>query len=249
MTITGLGSFSVALLWMLPFALGRHLHLGSSAARRGFLSVAAGASIAYVFIDLLPELARMQELFSQLPGGQREVFFGYRVYISMLVGFVALYALDNFVASSPEGGVSLADEVPIFRWAHVGGFAVYAALMGFLVEDESHRSTGSFALYGLAIFFHFWIVDHSLREVHDAFYEDYGRWLVAGATLAGWTVGVAGVSAEAVLPSLMGLVAGGVVVNGVKEELPGKGQGRVVPFVAGAFGYALLLLLVGTMEP
>ena len=46
------------------------------------------------------------------------------------------------------------------------------------------------------------------------------------------------------LPTLMGFIAGGVVLNSVKGELPEEGEARVGPFVAGAVGYALLLLLL-----
>ena len=66
-----------------------------------------------------------------------------------------------------------------------------------------------------------------------------------GGILAGWSVAAAGLSSEMVLPTLMGFIAGGVVLNSVKGELPEEGEARVGPFVAGAFGYALLLLLVG----
>jgi hypothetical protein len=33
-------------------------------------------------------------------------------------------------------------------------------------------------------------------------------------------------------------------MNSIKEELPEKGEGRIWPFVFGAFGYALLLLMI-----
>ena len=43
----------------------------------------------------------------------------------------------------------------------------------------------------------------------------------------------------------MGFIAGGVVINSVKGEMPKEGHARVGPFVAGAFGYALVLLMFG----
>lgn len=55
-------------------------------------------------------------------------------------------------------------------------------------------------------------------------------------------------SSDFILPSIMGFIAGGVVVNSLKEELPEKGEGRVFPFVLGAFGYAALLLMVAASE-
>ena len=94
------------------------------------------------------------------------------------------------------------------------------------------------------MFCHFWIVDHALRREHGRPYDRVGRWLLAAGILAGWGVAALGASSDLVVPTLMGLIAGGVVLNSVKEELPEKGQAKVVPFVAGALGYALLLILV-----
>jgi hypothetical protein len=42
---------------------------------------------------------------------------------------------------------------------------------------------------------------------------------------------------------LFGFIAGGVVINSVKGELPEEGEGRFWPFCLGAGGYALLLIL------
>jgi hypothetical protein len=45
------------------------------------------------------------------------------------------------------------------------------------------------------------------------------------------------------LPTLMGFISGGVALNSVKGEMPEEGQARMLPFVAGALGYALLRLM------
>ena len=239
-------SLVVAVFWILPFVLGGRLRLGARPSRRAWLSAAGGTAIAYVFIDLLPEMQRMQERFSTAAAGRQFPFPHYRVYSAALAGFVLFYALEHLAAATrPSGSEARAEQDrPVVFWLHVSGFAIYCGLMGYLLREDAEGRELSLVPYGLAMFCHFWIVDHSLRVEHGQQYDRSGRWVVAAGILAGWTLAALRVSSDLILPTLMGLIAGGVVINSVKEELPEKGEGRVLPFVIGAFGYALLLLLL-----
>jgi hypothetical protein len=250
MTITGLESITAVLTWMVPFLLGRRLRLGASIGRRSLLSAAGGISVAYVFVDFLPEMARMQAVFADASSGYPFPFPNYRVYTSALIGFIVFYSLENMiVVSRPDRQARFGEGSLLIGWVHVLGFALYSALVGYLLQVEEEQRLSSFVLYTLAMFFHFWLVDHSLRMEHEAFYDSLGRWVIAAAVLAGWTLGIAGVSSDFVLPTVMGFLGGGVVVNSIKKELPEKGEGHALPFVLGALGYALLLLLVGATGP
>jgi hypothetical protein len=238
-------SLIVAVFWIVPFALGGRFRLGASPSRRAWLSAAGGTAIAYVFVDLLPEMQRMQETFSTAAAGRAFPFPHYRVYTAALAGFVLFYTLENMAAATrPEPSEQAEQDRPLVYWLHIGGFAVYCGLMGYLLREDADSRELSLVPYGLAMFCHFWVVDHALRAEHGPPYDRAGRWVLASAILAGWALAAMRVSSDLVVPTLMGLIAGGVVINSVKEELPEKGQGRVVPFVLGAFGYALLLLLL-----
>jgi hypothetical protein len=249
MTIAGLESFAAILTWMVPFFLGGRLRLGASIERRSLLSAAGGISIAYVFVDIMPEMARMQAIFANASFGYQLPFPNHRVYTSALVGFITFYSLENMIVTSrPNRQVNTNEGGSLISWVHIIGFGFYSALVGYLLQIEKDQRLGSLVLYTLAMFFHFWLVDHSLRVEHKDLYDSFGRWVIASAVLAGWTLGIAGVSSDFVLPTLMGFLAGGVVVNSIKKELPEKGEGRALPFVLGALVYALLLLLIGAIE-
>jgi len=239
-------SLIVALVWILPFAVGRRFRLGASPSRRAWLSAAGGTAIAYVFVDLLPEMQRMQEIFSTAATGRAFPFPHYRVYTAALAGFVFFYALENLAAATrPADSEAAEQDRPSVYAFHVGGFALYCGLMAYLLREDADSRALAIWPYGLAMFCHFWIVDHSLRQEHGRRYDRSGRWVIAGAILVGWLVAAMGVGSDLIVPTLMGIIAGGVVINSVKDELPEKGHGRVGPFVAGAFGYALLLLMLG----
>ena len=238
-------SLIVALCWVLPFAVGGRLRLGDSQSRRAWLSAAGGSAVAYVFVDLLPEMQHMQERFSTAAAGRAFPFPHYRVYTSALAGFLLFYALEHVVAASrPQAAGERGAARGAIYWLQMTGFAIYGGLMAYLLREDADSRALSMVPYGFAMFCHLWIVDHALRAEHGRRYDDSGRWVVGGGVLAGWVVAALGLSSDLILPTLMGFIAGGVVLNSVKGELPEEGEARVGPFVAGAVGYALLLLLL-----
>jgi hypothetical protein len=61
--------------------------------------------------------------------------------------------------------------------------------------------------------------------------------------LLGWAVGQLTTVPPIVVGFLFALLAGGVILNVLKEELPEERQSRFLPFVLGAGLYAVLLLV------
>lgn len=243
METTTLASFVAVLIWLIPFAVGKSFHWEAAPQRRSLLSATAGIALAYVFIDLLPQMSRMQQAFlsaareAQLPAPQ------FRVYVAALAGFLLFYTLHNIRDQTGE----LAEPNPLFDWADFLGFALYCAVIGYLLLAEP-RSPLSLALYTAAMFFHFWPVDHALREEHGELYDRSGRWIIAGGLVAGWAAAVLGLSSKTLVPTLVGFVGGGVVMNSIRGELPHKGKARAIPFILGSIAYAALLVAVELVE-
>jgi len=59
-----------------------------------------------------------------------------------------------------------------------------------------------------------------LREHHKDAYTRLGRWLLAGAVVAGWLLSQLAELPESALVAVLAFLAGGVVLNVLKEELP-----------------------------
>ncbi len=206
--------------------------------RSSWLSVGGGASVAYVFVHLLPELEAGQRAVgaSAVPGGSLERY----VYLVALAGFVLFYGLEQLARRGAPRETEAA--VPGVFWVHLGSFAVYNALIGYLLV---HRETGgrvALTLFAVAMGLHFLVNDHGLRAHFRDRYHDRGRWGLSAAVVGGWAVGQAVAVHEAVLHLLFTVLAGGVVLNVIKEELPEHRESRFLPFLAGAGGYAALLL-------
>lgn len=198
---------------------------------RGLISAAAGVSVAYVFIDVLPELAAHNALLGKA-GGVASLYAEQRIYVLVLASFVVMYGLQHIVlASRSRRHESLAREErdPVY-WLH-------------LLVERAARGTAPIVLYTLAMGIHFVIVNHALAEEHGAMYRRHGHLWLAGGVLAGWAAAALLPIDEVTFARLFALLAGGVVITSLRSELPDERTGRFWPFCLGAIAFAVLLIL------
>ena len=239
----GAGPLVGALALAAVYALGPWLRpLGAEHPRRQ-VSVAAGASMAYVFLDLLPELgARHRELLESAAGSL--IFAEQRLYLLALVGFVALYGLDHLVLAARASGETSAggDAARLALWLHVGGFALYSFVIGYMLVSRQADGWSSLGLFLVAMAFHLTVVDHALAREHGSAYDTLGRWVLAASVVVGWLAGATLQIPEIAVSRLFAFVAGGVVMTAANEELPREKMGRFGWFVLGAVVYGAVLL-------
>ncbi|MDQ3570588.1 MAG: hypothetical protein M3396_08205 [Actinomycetota bacterium] len=76
-------------------------------------------------------------------------------------------------------------------------------------------------------------------------YREVGQWLLSASILLGWLMGVLFEASPASIALLLAFLAGGVLLNVLKEELPTERQGHLVPLLGGMAGrYTTLLLAI-----
>lgn len=154
--------------------------------RSGWLSLAGGVAVAYVFVHVLPDLGRSQEVYERtgpLPG-----FFEHHVYLVALLGLVTFYGLERAVKTAKKAGPEAAPGPGVF-WLHVGSFAAYNSLVGYLITHREQPGERSLVLFGVAMALHFVVNDFGLRQDHRGRYDRVGRWVLAAAVVVGWAVG------------------------------------------------------------
>lgn len=206
--------------------------------RSRWLSAAGGISVAYVFVHILPNLAEEQQALQESAGGSLS-FLEHHVYLVALVGLSVFYDLERTVKSSRQ---SLGRHFPGLFWLHVSSFALYNALVGYLLLHREEPGFQSLVLYAFAMSVHFLVNDFGLREDHREVYQRSGRWVLAAAVFVGWVLGVFGGVPEAVLAVLFAFLAGSVMLNVLKEELPEERQSKFWAFALGAAAYTTILL-------
>lgn len=246
MSLDALLPLAVAMIFALVHLVGVRLTFLTGTPRSVWLSAAGGVSVAYVFVHLLPELADFQETMGRaaeeagiLSGIERHS------YVIALLGLSTFYGLDRLAhLSAREESRSGREEVPsenVF-WTHLGAFAAYNLLIGYLLVRREGHELRELLIYALAMTLHFIVNDHALREQHGRTYDRVGRWILAAAPLAGLGIGLATAVSPAAVAGLFAFLAGGVVLNVLKEELPEDRESRFWAFAVGAAAYAALLL-------
>jgi hypothetical protein len=212
--------------------------------RRRWVSAAAGVSVAYVFVDVLPELAAQSAVVQEL-ADETTLFVEQRLYFLALLAFAVMYGIEHIVLSQrgEHDRRASAEQYDAVYWLHLTGFAAYSALIGYLLVERAERGWLSLALYALAMAVHFVVVNHALAEEHGAVYRRRGHWLLAISVLVGWVLGSAIEIGEIAFARLFALLAGGVVITSLRAELPDDRNGRFWPFCGGALLFALVLML------
>ena len=211
--------------------------------RSGWLSFAGGVAVALVFLEILPELAESQEAVARAV--DTGSYLKNHVYIVAVIGLALFYGMDRMVKRSRQRqrDAGAADHTTdgVF-WLSMAVVGAKNLTVGYLLAREPRTSAG-LALFTLALALEFTVGDRGLHSDHQANYDRIGRWLLAGVLLTGWIAGTTGAVPDLGVTVLSALLAGMIVLNVLKEELPQERQSRFWAFALGLFGYGSLLLL------
>lgn len=238
--LTGLLAIGLAIVHL----LAGQLRWLDRTPRSRWLSFGSGVSVAYVFVHILPDLSEAQETLSEIMDGAIG-FLEHHVYLMALLGMSVFYGLERLVKVSrqrnEDAGKGDVAEIGVF-WLHMGSFAVYNALIGYLLLHREDVERRSLLLFSVAMALHFIVNDYGLRQDHKHIYDRVGRWILAGAIVCGWAIGSGTAIDAAAIALLFSFLAGSVMLNVLKEELPEERESRFGAFLAGAGIYAVLLL-------
>ena len=127
-------------------------------------------------------------------------------------------------------------------WLHIAGFAIYNILIGYLIGQREKSDIRDLLLFSLAMALHFVVNHHGLRQDHKIIYDKIGRWVLSIAIIVGWFLGSVTEINQAIVAVLFAFLAGGIVLNVLKEELPEERESCFWSFACGTLSYTILLL-------
>lgn len=246
----GLTLLLVALHWSAPRI--RRLPLVPESVTGSF---AGGLAVAYVFLHLLPEVAGGNEAIGAVLDDVLEptplVELG--VFFVALVGFVVFLALQRAADSVGAtrmpvavGGAAGEGEtggrgVGLYR-LHLGSFVLYNALLTYTMPLRVRTGVAFAVLFAVAMGLHFVVTDRELVERYPRRFGRSGRVLLGASLFVGWlAAALLAPTSPLVVAVLTALLAGSVLLNVFKEEIPTGTTSSFPWFLVGLVVYTGLL--------
>jgi hypothetical protein len=128
--------------------------------------------------------------------------------------------------------------------SQVVGFAAYNVLCGYLAVHPPTPGLIPLGFFTLALALHFLSTDHGLRHHNVAVYDRVIGPVLAASTFVGWGYGMVTQISDRTVALWFAFLAGGIIINVIKEELPYEQHSRFWPFLAGVMAYTALVLVV-----
>lgn len=208
-----------------------------------FTSLVGGISLAYVFFHLIPAVQayehEVMETFHISSQNASHLIFG-----SMLLGIVVFYFLELALKSSRLKLAKRDFSTSGIFWAHIGSYSLYNFIVGILLAQHRFETTLTALLYLVAIGVHFVTNDWVLRHHFQKQFDRYGLNLLAAAVTLGWLIGLLVHVPHVYVGLLEAFVAGGLVLNALKDELPACRGNGLTSFMSGLIIYSTLLIFI-----
>lgn len=213
--------------------------------RSKWLSFSGGISVSYIFVHVLPELEEWQQLAKEKELFDQMRFLEHHLYLISLLGLTFFYGLERAAKLSYESHKNVEKEerprnLRIF-WVHIVSFCIYNYLIGYLLLHRQQNNLRELIFFGIAMAFHFLVTDNGLVSHYQNIYKRKGRWMLSASVFIGYVSGALMLVQEIYVGIIFAFVAGGVIMNILKEELPEDRKSTFWAFVLGVIGYSTLL--------
>ena len=154
----------------------------------GWVSFSAGASVAYVFIHVFPDISILQQQFSGIPdhhyNGQ---FFSQPLYLTALAGICLPYLLDTLELSYKDHDKKCHTQVhqSIFGMRKLL-YTFYNMMLAYMIVNRHNEGVLVMKIIVVVLSMHFIVLNASFIEIYHELFKKYIRWFaVLGLVLGG----------------------------------------------------------------
>jgi hypothetical protein len=207
---------------------------------RQMQSFGGGVGLAYVFLQLFPEIDNVYE------------WMGEHVHLITLLSFLAFYALEVWLVVRASRRLAQRDvsateeaagEGATVFWLHVGIVAFYTAMIVFALPDEIAEDALFAVVGGLTIGIHLVCKDYAMRCDLDERFQSTGRYVLAAAPLVGWAAHRLLDPSEELLDVSMAVLAGLLIQSVFRDEVPRPDRAAFGWILVGVATFAALSFL------
>ena len=243
----------VALVFVFIHLTSPRIYGYSEHYKKRILSFSGGLAAAYVFLDLLPVIQRadphLHLLFANNP--LIFLFLEKAIFGVAFLGFVTFFVLEYLATNSREieskksmRSINKTSASKNVFYVHLALTALVSLIICYSIRFEIKNTGLGVLLYTIALSLHFFISDRSMEEHYQNLYVKYGRYTLALMPLLGWFLSVLFPEGESEAYVLLAFIAGAVLFNVIKDEVPRLGTGKPAFFFVGAILYSGLILIL-----
>lgn len=221
-------ALAFATLLAVTHYIAEHIEL-DAAGQDVIASFAAGISVTYILIELLPLLAARFD-FTTRPD-----------FIPVLAGFAGFHIGEKYIRQH-ERSDTLHHELK--EW-HAFGVGLYYFTIGVILVSLARESIVAGTLFFIPIMFNAWASILSFGEIHEALRErGTTLFLVSTAAITGVVLALLTPIPRRVEVTLFGFVVGVLFYTVLRDSIPPGKSGRLSWFIAGTVGYTTILLII-----
>jgi hypothetical protein len=214
----------------------------------GWISFSAGASVAYVFVHVLPEIGVYQQHITGHAGHHQPVsFINQPLYMAALGGLCLLYLLDTlesrFKGEESNNLLKHGYNMPIFI---LRGFfyVLYNIMIAYIITQRPGEGIVNITLISVALLLHFIVINNRGLEAYGKIFVRYIRWPAVTGLLSGWILGIVTDLPDELVVTVFSMIGGMITYVALKSELPQTKHKAPFHFFAGALLYAIIVLAI-----
>ena len=212
----------------------------------GWVSFSAGASVAYVFIHVFPEISILQQQLSGIPTHEYNGhFFNQPLYITALAGICLPYLLDTLELSYIERDKKCHTHV------HQGIFGIrkflyilYNMMLAYMIVHRHNDGVLTMKIIVMVLSMHFIVINASFKEIYPELFKKYIRWFAILGLVLGGVLARTVKMPDFIVAYLFALIGGIITYTALKQELPKTNHRAPFHFLAGVVSVTLLILSV-----
>ena len=214
--------------------LGENIKIPSGSRHFRLISFAAGVSIGYLFLDLLPQTYRAAERLQE------------SVFLFLLLSFSIVHLVEKYFYQHAENEV-LQQKL---KSLHTVTFVLYYFLIGCVLLDLVRGEIYHGILFIIPVALHAGLIGASLAEVHGRFSPHlFERIALSLATPLGVLFAMWIPFTPQVHNMVISGIAGVMLYVFVREFLPEREQGQPLFFVLGLVSFYALMQLIHRIFP
>ena len=212
----------------------------SDSQQQRLASLGGGAGLAYVFVHLLPELAsggsELSETIGMIPYDPSRLVEAL-LFLIALLGVLVVFSID--VLAQRQTFL-----FSISSWLHLSSFAAINYLYAYSLPSLIGTGIEYGILFTVAIGGHVLLADRFSVIHHPKRFRQRNRWIGSAALLLGLlNAFLFHPISDLTLAFATAFLGGGLLMTVFREELPAANSTRLLWFLSGSGGMAMLLII------